>query len=633
MKIIKNAMQSKLATINTAIENAPCSGLFASDIGLNVKMERYYLAAAAGECTPIAYDDADTAKAFISLMAVIAENGQDYTYQPLLGISDELKGCKALVYTLNGITPTDEATAIVVRPISESLPFDELIDNIDTDIQDTEAKIVIIDDMTGYAKQNCRQILIALDGLAYKHGIVLLAGFMLNDEAKDVNNYFATHTNGLCQLTSGSLNMSNEIQEKQQPYFCFSYGHPTPKRIYYGIDDEGKACIVRDLAKLLRIRELAKKYAPKWIALKQFKDICFGALAGEFEKSSLEKAVSVAADYGFIQVSGSKTKTKICYISGNMSRNTCANNIALTAKGNPYKGESKKHPKKRKPILRHGEFKLIAPEKGLSKRIVFNFTVDLIGAILTGKKWLDFDVKTRYRNTLAILVGSTQEDVERLTKYISDFGEGAKFDAMALPEGITDESFLTAYKKAINDKKPDFIFVFFYNRIGQSIYTPAQQVKELATFSKKKGVCTIAMSEEHIDMIDYDLGDEFWKISPLIDKDTWEDMMHYHLIGIPYIYNLQASVSGFDFLCRFKQSRQCAPFWFKDVKAEEQQLAFLMGTFYWCNKTDCYDIDDCTGNDLTNNVIYQAKQLGLIKVEYTSDKKKLLESRITFLGK
>ena len=134
-------------------------------------------------------------------------------------------------------------------------------------------------------------------------------------------------------------------------------------------------------------------------------------------------------------------------------------------------------------------------------------------------------------------------------------------------------------------------------------------------------------------MIDYDLGDEYWKISPLIDKDNWKDMMQYHHVGIPYIYNFQASVNGFDFLCRFKQSRQCAPFMFKDVKAEEQQLAYLMGTFYWCNNTDCDDIYDCMGNDLTNNVIYQAKQLGLIKVEYTSEKKKLLESRITFLGK
>ena len=119
---------------------------------------------------------------------------------------------------------------------------------------------------------------------------------------------------------------------------------------------------------------------------------------------------------------------------------------------------------------------------------------------------------------------------------------------MALPKGITDESFLTAYKEAINTKQPDFVFVLYYNRIGQSIYTPAQQVKELAAYSKKKGVCTIAMSEEYIDMIDYDLADEFWEISPLIDKDDWEEMESNIKITIPYIYNFQASVDGFDFL-------------------------------------------------------------------------------------
>ena len=264
------ALSNKLAAIGTAIENAPLSGLFASDIGLNVKMERYYPAATAGECTPFAYDEAGTAKAFIGLLAGIAESGQDFTYQPQL-----------LIFTRRGITPEDEANAIV-RPIPETLTFDELLQTIEAEIEATGAKIVVVDDVAGEARWCGNAILWDLNELADGTNVMLFAGFMLNQEADEVSSWLARHAHNLLQLTAGSLNMKNDDGEttREQRYFCFSYGHPTPKRIFYGIDEQGMAFIPSELWKLLRIREIAQVCARQWISVKLFIHEAFGFLQG-----------------------------------------------------------------------------------------------------------------------------------------------------------------------------------------------------------------------------------------------------------------------------------------------------------------------------------------------------------------
>ncbi len=631
------ALLDKLAAISTAIENTPISGLFASDIGLNVKMKRYYPAANAGECTPFAYDEAETAKAFIGLLAGIAESGQDFTYQPQLGISDDLQGHKALIFTRRRITTTDEAKAIV-RPIPETLTFDELLQTIEAEIQATGAKIVIIDDVAGDARWCGNAILWDLNELADSTNVMLFAGFMLNHEADEVSSWIARHAHNLLQLTAGSLNMKNDDGEtgREQRYFCFSYGHPTPKRIYYGIDEEGKAFIPSELWKLLRIKELAKMYARQWISVKLFTHVAFGTLQGEFTKGSIQKAIDEAAACGIIQKSGNGTKAKLILSDGKMSRSTNAGSIALTALGNPYTNPNKT--KQRKAILKFGEFKLIAPENEEKANTVRTFTLNLIGAIVTGRKWLDFDIKSPYRNTLAIIITQNEQAVKWTVDKIAAFGDGAKFDAIALPPGITDEAFLTAYKQAIDSKQPDFVFILCYDRITPNLYTTAQLAKEIAIYSKRKGICTIAESEKKINREANDFGDEYWSISPLVCDGDREEIQEMHGIYINPISSFSGSVGTFNFLCRFI----CAENNIVEVSGTEQKRAFLIGTFYLCNDTQCCDIwedcgantisTDCTGQPLTSSVIYQAQKAGLIKVQHTSEKKKLLESRITFNG-
>lgn len=631
-KILKNtaATQSGLAAIRNAFENATELRLFATDIQLNIQKEQYYTAATAGECVPVAYDEAGIAAAFFAKVIQVATEGQDVPQNPPMRISDV---CKVLLFTRNGFTPKNEAN-VIVKPIPETMSDEvPLLATIEEEIIASDAKIVIFDDVTGYDTRNGRLTLWDLNELAYNNDVIILAGFMLDDEAEETS-YLATHAHNLWQLAGGSLNIKNDDGEtsREQRYFCFSYGRPEPKRVYYGLDEQGNACIVRDMAKLIRIRELANNFASQPISLKLFKHVAFGALQGEFIKGSIEKAVSVAANNDVIQISGSGKKTMICCAGGKMSRKPYTDNIALTAKGNPY--TSPKHTKKRKPILKHGEFKLLVSEKGITESVMQRFAIDMMGTVATGKKWLDFDVKTPYRNTLAILIGGKESGTDWLKERIAEFGEGAKFNAMVLPNEITDADFITTYEQAVETHKPDFVFVLCYDRIKADQYTEKQLVEEIAAYSKKKGICTIAERFAKTANYSDDLtGDEYWRISPLISQDVMEDILKETGMPLSHIYNFQGSDGSFDFLCRFGWATGNDVAAFASVPAKKQQELFLIGTFYRCDQTPCWCIEnDCTGQPLTGKVVYAAEREGIIRMEKTDKNGAWRKSLITFIG-
>ena len=638
MEVIKKitaAMQNGLAAIRKAMENANEPTLFATDIQLNQsKLLHYYPAATAGECTPIAYDEAGTATAFFDVLARAAATGQDMTYQPQIVANDGLQGSKVLLFAHTQVTPRNEASTIV-RLIPEAMPFDELLASIDTAVEETGAKLVVVDDVTEWTKQSGRPILWDLNELAHYTETLLIAGFMLKDEADEQLSTYLAHAPNLWQLTTHGFNMGSETEpEHEQRYFCLSYGHPDPKRVFYGLDDkanicsneQGDFCLPRDLVKLLRIKELAQMYAQKSIAQSKFVDICFGALGGEFDKSSIVKAIQTAADNRIIQKTGSGNKTRLLYSDSRMSR-TCYNgNVALTCLGNPY--TSPKHTKQRKTILKHGEFKLLTPQNGTSQATMQNFVRNLIGTVASGKNWLDFAVKTPYRNVMAIVIGASVKAIDKLADDISALGEDVKFSALIQPNGVTDADFLTAYKQAIDSVKPDFVFIVCYDRISPHLYTEAQLAKELATYSKKKGICTIAASDTEKDREALNMGDEFWSISPLVGDIERDNIDEEYGIRLPAIYSFQGSVDSFDFLCRFAPAGMGT---FMKVCASMQDRAFLVGTFYFCQNTDCADIEtDVTGEPLTKSVIYRAQKLGLIDVDQYG--KTLLDSRITFKG-
>lgn len=228
MEVIKKitaAMQNGLAAIRKAMENANEPTLFATDIQLNQsKLLHYYPAATAGECTPIAYDEAGTATAFFGVLARAAATGQDMTYQPQIVANDGLQDSKVLLFAHTQVTPRNEASTIV-RLIPEAMPFDELLPSIDAAIEETGAKLVIIDDVTEWAKQSDRPILWDLNELAHYTETLLIAGFMLKDEADEQLSTYLAHAPNLWQLTTHGFNMGSETEpEHEQRYFCLSYG-------------------------------------------------------------------------------------------------------------------------------------------------------------------------------------------------------------------------------------------------------------------------------------------------------------------------------------------------------------------------------------------------------------------------
>jgi len=614
------ATENGLAAIRKAIESGNVPQLFATDIMLNIKEERYFPAAPAGVCTPIAYDNKGTANAFYEILTRTATAGQDLDYQPRLKMSEP---CTALLFTHGNAAPADDANTII-KAIPEAMLFDELLCTVHAAIDETGAQLVIIDDVAGYVKECGRTMLCSLNELANCCSVILLAGFMLTDEAEDISRCLVPYTPQLWQLTTHSLIMNNDDGEssREQPYFCLNYGGIDPKRIIYGIGNDGHACMVRDLFRLFRIKELAERLAPQWVSKSKFVNMCHGATKGEFEPQTIEAAIQTAVHNDIIREAGIRKKARVCYNGEKMSRAVIGKNIALSAFGNHY--TSPKHTKKRKPILRHGEFRLIAPENCTGRATMQDFAIEMMKAVVAGQKWLEFKVETPYINTLAIIVGGDDTAAERLTERVAA-GKRVKFSATVLPENITDEAFLTAYKQAIDTEKPNFVFILCYDRIQPQRYTEEQLAKELAIHSKRKAICTIAESD--IEKVTLDLKDEYWSISQLVSDSDRATIDENFGVLLPCIYSFQGSVGDFDILCRFERPRAGE---FHIASSNEQKRAFLYGTFYYARNNRATDMFDCTGRDLTENVIRQAQKAGLIKVHPYG--KSLLESRITFIG-
>lgn len=616
------ALTYGLPAILRAFENAKQPTIFATHFMQNVKLERYWPAATVGECTPIAYDRPETAMAFFEMLEHTATSGRNFDYAAQLLVNNA--PCKILMMftRMSAHAPTNEN--IFVRQIPESMPFNELIREIGTAIQETGARLVIVDDLAGYAKDNCRNVWVALDVIAQMRDVLLLAGFLLNEDSEEPSRYLAAHAHNLCQLTTHSVRMVNSDGSfREQPYFCFSYGGvANPLREFFGLSD-GKITPVFDLKKLLRVKQLASIHAREWISQRRFLDICVGATGNEFLQNSIYGAIQSAVKNGFILRSGNSRQTKIIYSESSHLNTSKNDDLAITALTNLY--SSSKHSRQRKPLLRFGEFKLLAPEQqNTNPYIAQYFLIELIGHVVTGRKMLDFNIVAKHRNTLAFIISSNRNAADRLKNRIQSFGDGATFNCVGLPP-TSDEEFFSFFKQAIENEKPDFVFVFCVDRLKPTL-SRAQLIEQLVKFSKSKNICTIAQSDTPIDRTKYNFGNEiFWGISALVRNCDLDDCFETHHILLPRFFSFKASAGDFDFLCRFDAN-------IGKTRKEELLNAYLIATFYCCNNTPATDINDCTGSPLTRNVINQALHRGLIEIEYLNSKKNPLESRITFVG-
>ena len=117
-----NSIETKvMGAIRKACQQTDCN-LFASDIRLNSKAEKYFTVCKAGECLPLVYESEEVAAAFMGHICRIAKDGQDFPYQPQMRISESLKGSKVLVYPeCNSLfKPTDNVT-LSVLPIGTGI--------------------------------------------------------------------------------------------------------------------------------------------------------------------------------------------------------------------------------------------------------------------------------------------------------------------------------------------------------------------------------------------------------------------------------------------------------------------------------------------------------------------------------
>jgi len=617
--------------------NATNIGLLGSDVRLNSKGEKFNTIGKAGETIPVAYQSAEVAAAFMGHISRIARDGADFPYQPQMRIADYFKGCKVLAYPdCNSLFKPAENVICKELP-TNAAPEDSgaylNICAIGEQVKEAEAKIVLIEDATALVGDSPRQALILLDTLAHSQGIMIFAGFKISEESEAVNTHLFNYCHNLIKFVDSSIEMVEDEGQTVKRFFCLIYGAPNSNFIVYGIDEQRNTIIPAKVAQMLLMKTCGKMFARKPVSKTLLVNQIFGVLQAQFSKQTISNWIGLAVEAGILCQSGTAGKSTISLAgveSKKKPKPAYSGNIALSCLGNPY-SDSTKHTKKRKPLCRIGEFKMLAPAEDSSLIPVKNLAIELIRMVATGKPALNFAVKTTHRNTLVILLADPSAG-EWMQSRIGTLAKGAKFDVLCLSETISDGDLLATYRQKINELQPDFVFILNLDKVIYDLYTPAQLAKEFAITSKRTGIVTIAQTATDTAETLFEFeGNEYWCVKPLIQDVVMRDISCYHDgIEIPRLYSFEGVEGKFEFLCRFRNTSPSLTL----ATAKEQKRAFLVATFYWCNATPCINIaEDCTGHRLTNSVIYQAQKEGIINVEYTNGKKAYKESLISFIGR
>ena len=632
---IETKQEKSIEAIAKAYNTTECSFL-ASDIRINSKSEKYYTISRAGVCTPFAYQSTEIAAAFMGLICRIAQAGADLDYQPQMRIGESLKGREVLAYTASNslFKPTGN---VICRELPTDTATEEMqaykpIYTIGEQAEQAGAKIVLIEDAAALVGDSPQQALALLNSLAQAQRIMIIAGFMISEESEAVNNHLFNYCHNLIKLVESSIEMVTEDEgQSVKRFFCIVYGQPTSQFLFYGINEDGETYIIPKLAPIYLMIVFARMFARKPVSKTLLVNQIFGVLQAQFSKQTISNWIGLAVEAGILCQSGNAGKSTIC-LAGEDSKKKpkpdFSGNIALTALGNPY-SDSTRHTKKRKPLCRIGEFKLLAPAEDCSVNPVKNLAIELIRMVATGKPALDFAVKTPHRNTLVILLAD-QSAGEWMQSHIGTFAKGCTFNVECISEPISDGELLRICREKINSLQPDFCFILNLDKVVYDLYTPAQLAKEFSITSKRTGVATIAQTatDKAETLFEFE-GSEYWCVKPLVNKYDLRNIEENN-IEIPRIYSFEATAGKFEFLCRFRNTSPSLSL----ATAKEQKRAFYIATFYFCDRTPYNDVgEDCTGKRLTNSVLFQAEKEGIIRIEFTSSKRCYRESLITFIAK
>jgi hypothetical protein len=623
-----------LEAIKKAFSNDE-SSLLASDIRLNTNNGIFYPVGKIGDCIPIAYQSEEIADAFISHLCQIAQEGCDFEHQPKMKIGEGLKGCTALVYpsSTSVIYPCEENTIVLPLPEMETQNTQgacRCISEIGEQTATAAARIVIIGDAAELTGENPSQAIALLNTLAEEQGIMIFAFFKVSEKRGKINKYLFNHAYNLCILEEIVITLPDEGIYKT---FTFQYGHPNSKIIVYGIK-EGAIVIPPKVSDMLLMKvcgDMFIKNQPP-ITKERLTNVIWGLLEAQYKKNSIQNKINFAVENEIFLQSGDGNKAYITLAAEPdeklkaKRKPNYKGNVALTALTDPSK--TTHHKAKRKPLLRMGDFRILAPAK--EKDICLkHFATSLIEAVISKKDILNISIKTEHRNTLILLLADI-DTTELIKNRLEDSVKKCRFDIVYLGANMTGEEMLSAYKEYVNKMQPDFCFILNSNRIAcDDEKLSIQQLKvEMEKFSRNKGVATIAQTGNLAIKEIFETDEKcIWEIAPLIDAQRLQEICNSK-IEIPFIYQFSAREGDVSLLCNFWSNIKLA-------STKEYKRAFYLGTFFKCCRTPCSDIVDCTGKAVTNSVIYQAEKNGFINVDYvgTGPQKTYKDSVITFIGK
>ena len=486
--------------------------LYASDIMLNKKDNKFYLFAGFGEAVIMAYENKTALHGFMERLCTLIKNGVDMPYQPTM--RTKAKG-DVLV-----ITCSHEETTFCIKRTAEPLPDEQagamppdegvtmLCPNFADILNQTRAmmlkypsvRFVMLDDVTGYLP-DCElwQMQRELNDIAHESNALVLYGIETKPEDATMQamaDFFAGNERNVCYLLDDTYHETN--------FLWFVYGSPERKRLVYAIDEKGNVIIPTinehngtpaSLTKLLLLELLCKRFAYKMVNYKTLVHLLQGALGNAYPQNTIKTYIALAIDHGILQKSGEGEKATLIYAESNSNRKTYKGNVAISAK--VYNKPCKSGNDKRRPFIKFGETKLLFGE--IAEKVVRS----IIKAIISGKE-LDFRTTTKHKNILVVLIADdeqVQAYKEKLTTYAESKAFAANIDVVGITPEMTKAQFLIEFKDLYGKYMPDFYFVQNLQNVqlNTDYENPLPYVKELAKFAKSKCFALIAHANKEWD--------------------------------------------------------------------------------------------------------------------------------------
>lgn len=605
MKTITNIEKTEKRLLPVLGNALTDSGLFCSDVFLNAAKERFFRVATVGGFLPIAYssENEKPALTFMKKLCETTENGVDFSFSPRMAITDDLRNSKVLLYSgtpsefdmpncisLDMLNIVDLPTSIVKMSGEHGAKFAVLVNPP-------------IDGETSYIALNM------LRNIAMKHKLMIFAFIQVSEATDALNGYLANHVSDLCQIGKGTVcTKADSAQSETTDYYYFQYGRPIPQRIIFGIGDNGDLCVPKGLAKLLRVERSARMLI-KPVAQSKFEGVLFGALNGEFDKATISSMLSDGISNGILLKTGKGKKAVISKPSqeSGATRKPYVNTIAITGLWNRHRKEND-YTYCRKSLLRFGETALIIPDEENMEVVCKEFFKGLISAVVCGKSFLDYQIKTPRRNTLIICIGDDYSINEQI---LNESAKDAKVNVIFADSNIKDAEFVHLLKAEINNHQPDFVFILGFERISISQYESNKQLcNEISRTAKRLGIVTISSCSEPLSNIGDFVDADIWQLSPLFPHGLEEKLIEKFAAGAPLYYSLEATKDKHSFLNLFVYQNGII----SNSETSRCRKAYLSSVFYGCINTPVSDIlDGITDEFVAEKRVKEAKRLGLIQ--------------------